>query len=74
MEILTLAGAAVEYVQVFADRVVRACLFSQLKVRFDDIGDITQQGGSPLLSVVLDQADQFFGASGLHRLANARCG
>ena len=70
METLALAGAAIEYVQMLANRVVRASLFGQFEVRFDNVGDVTQQGGGPLLSVVFDQADQILGAPSLHCPAN----
>src|SRR5690606_25805467 len=71
MALLLLAGAWDEYVMMFTDRVVRACLVGQLEVCLDDIGHVAQQGGGALLPVILDQAGQLVGASGFHGFANA---
>src|SRR5690606_25690825 len=49
VEALPLARAAIEYIEMLANRIIRPSLVGELEMRFDHIAHITQNGGRTLL-------------------------
>ncbi len=70
MEMLPLAGAAVEDVQMLSHRIVRPRLVGQFEVGLDHVGHIAQHRGGTLLAVFVDVGRQPGGGASLHRLAH----
>ncbi|MNP39541.1 hypothetical protein D3C76_1331220 [compost metagenome] len=70
MEVLPLASATIENIQVFSNRIAVIGFFGQHEVCLDDIGHIPQDGGSALLTVFIDKGNQTVCTVGLHGLTN----
>src|SRR5262252_2275034 len=66
MKTLPGRSAAVKHTDVLRGRVVRFRLIRKLEMRLDHIGNIDEERGSPLLTIVFDNEPEARGRSSAH--------